>query len=254
MPLTAPLSFQLYSVRDFPPLPRQLEMLKRLGYTNVEPFSGLYGELDALEHGLKDNGLTARSGHVGLAMIEDAFDRTLEIARRLGLETVVAPYIPPQERPTDRAGWQRFGARLGAAGARLGAAGLRFAYHNHDFEFVPLADGSLPFEHLMGEGILWEADLAWVAKAGADPRHWLARMARRTPLVHVKDIAPAGEKADEDGWADVGEGILDWPDLWRAAVAAGAEVMVAEHDRPSDGERFARTSAAAMARFAGEHA
>ena len=254
MPLTAPLSFQLYSVRKSPPLDRQLAMLKRFGYTNVEPFGGLYDDLDALERGLEDHGLTALSGHVALAMVEDERERTLALARRLGMTTVIVPFIQPGDRPTDRAGWQRYGERLVKAAADLGAAGLRLAYHNHDFEFRPLADRSQPFEHLMGAGVLWEADLAWVAKAGADPKPWLARYAGRVPFIHVKDIAPPGGKADEDGWADIGQGTLDWTDLWRASVAAGAEVMVAEHDNPSDGERFARVSAAAMAGFARESA
>ena len=59
--------------------------------------------------------------------------------------------------------------------------------------------------------------------------------------VHVKDIAPAGENEDEDGWADVGHGMLDWA---RALAAlgrgAGARSVVVEHDKPTDAARFAR--------------
>ena len=254
MPLTAPLSFQLYSGRNFPPLAQQLMTLKRIGYTNVEPFGGLYDDLEGLERGLKENGLTAQSGHFALDMLENENGRALEIAKRLGMNTIIIPYIQPQDRPGDRDGWQRYGERVARAGDSVRAAGLRFAYHNHDFEFRPLSDGTLPFEHLMQDGVLWEADLAWVVKADADPKPWLERFKGRVPFIHVKDIAPTGEKTDEDGWADVGEGTLDWSALWRAAVFAGAEVMVAEHDNPSDGERFARVSAAAMAGFAKESA
>ena len=252
MPLTAPLSIQLYSIRNFPPLADQLAMLRRCGYTNVEPFGGLYDDLDGLARGLEAQGLTAQSGHFALDTVEEG--RAVAIAERLGINTVIVPYIAPPDRPADRDGWRRYGERLAKAAATVKDAGLRFAYHNHDFEFRPLDDGSLPFDHLMGADILWEADLAWVAKAGADPMPWLQRFKGRVPFVHVKDIAPEGEKADEDGWADVGTGTLDWPALWRAAVAAGAEAMVAEHDNPSDGARFARVSAAAMSKLAGEAA
>ena len=58
----------------------------------------------------------------------------------------------------------------------------------------------------------------------------------------MKDIAPAGQNEDEDGWADVGAGVLDWPDLWRACREAGAEWMVVEHDKPADPARTARAS------------
>ena len=59
---------------------------------------------------------------------------------------------------------------------------------------------------------------------------------------HVKDIAPEGENADQDGWADVGAGVLDWRDLWRACRDAGARWMVVEHDKPADPARTARAS------------
>ena len=80
------------------------------------------------------------------------------------------------------------------------------------------------------------------------PGGWLDRYRGRIPLVHVKDIAPTGQNIDEDGWADVGMGV-PWPTLWDKCIAAGAEIMIAEHDNPRDFERFARVSAYAMRRF-----
>jgi hypothetical protein len=38
----------------------------------------------------------------------------------------------------------------------------------------------------------------------------------------------------------------NWPRYWHAAVQAGAELMVAEHDAPSDWRRFARVNATTM--------
>ena len=241
-----PLSFQLYSLRHAPPIEQQLKLLQSLGYRNVELFGGLYDRLDPLAEALKATGLTARSGHFALTAVESEPQQTLEIAGRLGMDIVIVPYIQPQDRPNDREGWEAYGHRLAKAGEAVIRAGLRFAYHNHDFEFQPLPDGSLPIEHLLIDGVLWEADLAWIVNGAADPKSWLARFAGRVPCIHVKDIAAVGENTAEDGWADVGHGTLDWRDLWQAARAAGAEIMIAEHDNPSDGERFARRSIASM--------
>ena len=47
-------------------------------------------------------------------------------------------------------------------------------------------------------------------RGGADPLEWMRPYGNRITAVHVKDIAPAGESADEDGWADVGHGTVDW--------------------------------------------
>jgi sugar phosphate isomerase/epimerase len=246
MTLAHPLGMQLYSGRKFPPVETQLETIARHGFTNVETFAPFYDDVEATKQLLEPHRLSARSGHFSFAMLEGDGQRVVDVARRLGVEIVVAPYLTPAERPGTAEGWKALGARLLAIEAQLSAAGLRFAWHNHDFEFKQLPDGSMPIEHLLGDRLQWEADLAWAVRGGADPRQWIERYRGRIPLVHVKDIAPEGENADEDGWADVGAGILPWPELWRQCVAAGAEMMIAEHDNPSDFERFVRVSAAAM--------
>jgi sugar phosphate isomerase/epimerase len=240
------LSFQLYSARKFPPLEAQCTALAELGYACVETFGPLHDDPATTRRLLDRYGLAARSAHFSLDMAENHAERVADIARELGVEIIVAPYLGPEERPTSAPDWNALGARLARIGERFADEGFRFAWHNHDFEFQPSADGSLPIEHVLGDGLLWEADIAWIARSGANPALWIERYRGRIPLVHVKDIAPAGERADEDGWADVGAGILPWRDLWRRCVEAGAEIMVAEHDNPSDFKRFARVSLAAM--------
>jgi sugar phosphate isomerase/epimerase len=79
-------------------------------------------------------------------------------------------------------------------------------------------------------------------RGGVEPKAWLERYRSRLTSAHVKDLAPAGQNEDEDGWADVGAGVLDWRDLWRACRRAGAKWMVVEHDKPKDPARSARAS------------
>jgi sugar phosphate isomerase/epimerase len=164
---------------------------------------------------------------------------------------VVAPWIDPQDRPNDREGWKAFGRRLSGLSRRLAQEGLRFAWHNHEFEFEALPDGSFGIEHALGENVLIELDLGWLFKSGQDPLIWLKRYAGRLPAVHVKDVAAPNTSPEEMDFADVGAGVMDWPLYWRAAVQAGAELMIAEHDAPADWRRFARVSATAMRRLAG---
>jgi sugar phosphate isomerase/epimerase len=246
------LSFQLWSAaRAADPLERQLLNLKSFGYTDVQPYHTQYDDPAGMKRLIDEIGLSAKTGHFNVSMFEDEFERVIEAARLLGMQLLVAPYIPPAERPTDRAGWLLYGQRLQGYAARCEALGYRFAWHNHEFEFEVLGDGSYPIEHLLGERLLWEADVAWVLRAGVDPKPWLERYAGRIPAVHVKDIAAPKAVVTEGGWADIGEGIVDWPTLWNAAVAAGSQLMIAEHDEPDDYVRFARTGALAMKRLAG---
>ena len=246
MTLKHPLSFQLYSARMFPPVEAQFTTLAKLGYSNIETFGPFYDDVAQTRRLMDKHGLACFSGHYSVEMIEKHPDKVLSLARALGNEIIVAPYLQPQERPTDTAGYKALGARLSKAASWFGKHKLRLAWHNHDFEFVALPDGSFPIEHILVGEVLWENDIAWIRRAKANPLIWIKRYAGRTPLVHVKDIAPAGESQDQDGWADVGAGVVPWAELWPLCVAAGAEVMVAEHDKPSDFIRFASVTAKAM--------
>ena len=114
-----------------------------------------------------------------------------KIAKTLGDEAHrSARTSPPDQRPTDAAGWPAFGERLGKVGEKAKKAGFDFAWHNHDFEFEPLADGSVPQKHILDAApdIGWEMDVAWVVRGGADPLKWIddygQRISRRACQGH----------------------------------------------------------------------
>ncbi|WP_299743767.1 sugar phosphate isomerase/epimerase [uncultured Tateyamaria sp.] len=239
------LSYQLYSSRLFPPLEDTLKMLAEIGYAHVEGYSALLADsagVDALESGLQAHGLTMPSCHVGLDMCEKDPGAVAQLASRFGIETIVIPYIQPDDRPATADGWRAYGQRLAAVAQELSKSGLKLAYHNHDFEFVPLADGALPMDLILESAptVLFEYDVAWAVRAGADPMIPVAKYGSRIAIAHLKDIAPEGDAQDEDGWADVGHGIMDWSSLFQSLRAAGTRHFVMEHDNPSDHRRFAQ--------------
>ncbi|MEJ0002811.1 MAG: sugar phosphate isomerase/epimerase [Pararobbsia sp.] len=156
------------------------------------------------------------------------------------------PAVPPAERDGDGPYWRALGAELGEFAERFEARGIHLGYHNHDWELRGKQDGRTALELLFDAAgdspLTWQADIAWLARGGAEPKAWLERYRERVVSVHAKDLAPRGEKLDEDGWADVGSGVLDWHDLARACREIGVTWLVAEHDKPSDPDRFARAS------------
>jgi sugar phosphate isomerase/epimerase len=248
------VSYQLYSSRNFPPMDATFAMLAKVGYTAVEGYGALYADdaaVAATKAGLAATGLTMPTGHFGLGMLEGEVDKVLGIARALKIERLYCPHVMPDERPTDAAGWQAFGARLQKAGAPYRAAGLGFGWHNHDFEFKPLADGSLPQARIFegGPDLEWEIDVAWVIKGGADPMAWIETYKNRITAAHVKDIAPVGQNVDQDGWCDVGDGTVDWKTLLAALSGIGVRHLVMEHDNPKDHVAFATRSIAAVKGF-----
>jgi len=250
------ISYQLYSARTAPDLAATLQMLAATGYTQVEGYGALYADaakVQELQAALAQTGLKMPSGHFSLDMLETQPDRVCEIADMLGIERVFCPHIGPEDRASDAAGWRAFGARLEKAGAPIRDADLAFGWHNHDFEFAALDDGSTPMEHILagGPALEWEADIAWIIRGGADPLKWIEKHGDRITAVHVKDIAPDGQSADEDGWADVGHGTVDWAGLVAALKGHDVKLWVAEHDKPSDPERFAKRSFASISKIMG---
>ena len=243
------ISYQLYSSRKFGPLNDTLRMLADLGYDAVEAYGALYADdaaTDGLAGALKETGLKTPSGHVGLDMCRDRADRALDIATALGMTYVFVPHLKPEERPTDASGWSAFGKSLTEIGKPFRDAGLKFGYHNHDFELVPTDTGDYPLDLILEADpeLILEFDVAWCVRAGVDPMVVIENHGARLKAAHMKDIAPAGQSTNEDGWADPGHGIMDWPGLSSAIRAKGCELFVMEHDNPSDDARFARNAIA----------
>jgi len=243
------LALQLYSMRDCADQIALLGQLPALGITAVEGYGGVYGDPAPYRAAMDANGITMPSGHMGLDDIEADFDATMAIVETLGIKRVFAPYLEEKDRPDTAEGWAALGQRLKAAGQKYADRGIAFGWHNHEFEFVALADGSVPMEVLLeaAPDISWEADLAWVVRGGADPMDYITRFGSRIAAVHVKDIAASGTNLEEDGWADLGAGTVDWAALLQACRSTSGDLIYAlEHDKPSDPIAFSSRSAAAF--------
>lgn len=241
------ISFQLYSARNFPPLETILEGLAKIGYDAVEPYYPLYGEDPAGYRKKVDAaGLVTPTFHAPIDGVTGETNRFIDIAKTIGAQTIVIPYLVAEQRPTDVDGWKKLHETIAVAAEKAKAAGLGLGYHNHDFEYATLADGSRPIDHMIGNGVSAELDIGWVARAGKDAAAEIDKLAGDTIAFHIKDIAPAGT-TEEDGWADVGHGTIDWKALWpHIAKAPKAQILVAEHDNPADWKRFAERSFASI--------
>jgi len=237
------LSFQLYSARHFA-LTETLSRLAKIGYKEVEGYGGLYDDPKSLRSMLDARGLTMPTGHFDLGLIEKDPKRLLTIASTLGVRHVYAPYLTPDERPKTAAGWKKFAKRLAVIGRRVRGEGYGFGWHNHDWEFAKLTSGEFPIDILCDAdpNLDLEVDIAWVAFGKTSPIPWIEKYGARVTSVHVKDIAPRGRNLDEDGWTDVGRGIMNWPAIFKALKKTRVLHYVVEHDLPKDVNRFAKNS------------
>jgi sugar phosphate isomerase/epimerase len=242
------LGYQLYSSRKFGPRAATLAMLADLGYGHVETSIPLAGDRSAparLADELAAAGLGMPSAQVDLDLLADDPGSVIEAARILGIGSVYAAWLPADRRPADGDGWTAFGAELEALARPLRQAGIAFGWHNHDYEFAVLSDGRRVLDAIFagGPSLEWQADVGWIARAGADPVAWASAYAARITSVHLKDVArmPGGA---EGGWADVGAGVVPWPALLPVLARAAPRTWIVEHDDPADDARFAAASIA----------
>jgi sugar phosphate isomerase/epimerase len=225
------LAVQLYTLRH--KLEQDLEgtlaQLAEAGTTEVE-LAGFYDrEPPAFRAALDAAGLKAIAGHVPFEGLERAPDKVLEVAEIVGTETIVLPWVRPPETAAEA---DDLVERIVKVKDAITAGGRGFAYHNHDFEFRRLDDGTDLWSRLKAAGLDHEPDVGWLVVAGRDPVAEIGDLHGRCPLVHAKDVR---QKADGT-WEDViaGDGEVDWDAIVEAATAAGATRIVVELDNPSE--------------------
>lgn len=248
------IGYQLYTSRKALPLTEQFPFLKSVGYDHIEVWPGAYrDDPKGFRRALDDAGLDVPSVLIPDPGDADDLGYWIGMAHVLGGKMIVRPGLSPERRPTDAAGWQRLADRLSREARIAETAGLKFAWHNHDFEFIALKDGSRPIDHLMqgsDPGVRLELDCGWVFQAGGDIESELRRFKGRIISIHAKDAAPLGT-VEEDGWVAVGDGVIDWEALRPAIEASGAVLAVVEHDEPSDWQHVAKRSYETLARLFG---
>jgi sugar phosphate isomerase/epimerase len=152
------------------------------------------------------------------------------------------PYLEPELRGGIET-FKKLAEKLNQAGAKAKAAGLTLCYHQHAFEFEPLA-GTTGLEVLMNETqedlVSLELDVFWVSVAGHDPVNLLKQYGNRIRLLHLKDKARGtpvrfNEDVPNSTYKEVGSGSLDFPAILAAAQQTAVRHFFVEQDEtPGD--------------------
>ncbi|MDR1970568.1 MAG: sugar phosphate isomerase/epimerase [Treponema sp.] len=210
------VSVQLYAVRDLmnQDFPGVMKKLAALGYGYVELYHHAYGGASPAEIKgiLAGAGLKVSGCHVGMEDLENKLDETLAFLAGYDCPHIICGWA---EYPTALAPWQR--ARFfNQVGKKARESGLFFSLHNHRQEFS-FAGGRRILDILMENTdpalVGLEMDTYWAVKGGADPAEFQARWKHRSPLIHLKDYNPA----KNPDWATVGDGIIDFAPVIKAA-------------------------------------
>jgi sugar phosphate isomerase/epimerase len=219
-------SLQLYTLRNAisEDLPGTIRKVAEIGYTQVEPYN-FVATAKELGAALKENGLTAPSGHAPL-MSQDQ-DEIFAAARELGITTVIDPFLPA-EHWQNAEDIQATAATLNAAAKKAAEYGIRVGYHNHAWELESSIEGRTAleyFESLLDPELVLEVDTYWAAVGGQDPVELLGRLGDRVKFIHIKD-GPLNK--DNKAQQPAGQGKV--PVLDVIAAAKSLEVGVVEFD------------------------
>jgi sugar phosphate isomerase/epimerase len=219
-------SLQLYTVRDAisADLPGTIRKVAEIGFTQVEPYN-FVATAKELGAALRDNGLTAPSGHAPLLSQDQ--DEIFAAASELGITTVIEPYIPA-EHWQNAEDIQATATKLNAAARKGAEYGVRVGYHNHAWEVEASIEGRTALEYfatLLDPELVLEVDTYWVAVGGQDPVDILAKLGDRVKLIHIKD-GPL--TTDTKAQQPAGQGKVPVIDV--IAAATSLEVGVVEFD------------------------
>lgn len=220
-----PLSVQLYSVRDaFAADPADaLARLAAIGFRTVE----LYGFVErAAEFAelLPAAGLTPSSAHASI--IDQDVVPVFEAAKRVGVTTVIEPFIPAER-------WQTsddivaLATELNRVAAIAAEIGITVGYHNHAWELATKVDGATALEAFadnLDPAVILEVDTYWSFVGGVDPVALLRRLGERVRFIHVKDGESTGDTKRQQ---PAGSGEVPVIDVLSAAPQA---VRVVEFD------------------------
>lgn len=229
----ARIGLELYTVRSEmqKDVAATLARVAQIGYKEVE-FAGYFAVApERLRALLDEHRMTSPSVHIGIDALERDFATPAASARVIGHESLIVPSLNTRALTTVEA-WKGIAARFDALGRKARDAGLRFAFHNHAAEATPMADGTRPYDVLLGETdpslVDFQMDLYWMIKAGGDPLAFFSSNRGRFRSVHVKDATAAPELA----MRDVGAGAIDWKRVFAKHRDAGIRHYFVEHDSP----------------------
>ncbi|MDD1444464.1 hypothetical protein MEO93_29825, partial [Dolichospermum sp. ST_sed3] len=169
------IGLQLYTLRDVinSDVKGILTKVAEMGYTETETYGYKEGKLFGMpvsEYNtfVKSIGLKTVSGHYGIDLTTNGWDKACEDAKFLGQSYVVVPWMD-KKYYSSLDELKKTCDNLNKAGEVAKKYGLQFGYHNHAFEFEMVGDKTV-FENMLGlldpKLVTWELDIYWVVRAG----------------------------------------------------------------------------------------
>jgi len=211
-----------------------LKKVAEIGYKYYEFGKYLGPSLEEFKLFLKDIGLVPLAGGSSMAQMikEDELKRMVDEALAMDKKYMVCywPWLDGGENKT-LDDFRIASERLNRLGELCNQKGLRFAFHNHDKEFVPVEGYRWGYEVMLRETdpvlVAMQLDLYWIIKGGGDPLILFDEYPGRYEMFHVKDM----ENTEEKLYTCPGYGMIDFKSIFAKSRDAGVKYYIVEIDR-----------------------
>lgn len=207
-----------------------LKHLSKSGYKKIESFEGEKG----IFWGMKNTEFKKRMDDLGMQLVSSHCDTTKDFERKaaqageIGMKYLICPHKGAQKSLDN---FKQFADEFNACGEIAKKNGIKFAYHNHDYSFVPM-EGKLPQDVMMQNTnkdiVDFEMDMYWTVVAGVDPIAYMDKHPGRFKLVHVKDMTKLPNGDHES--CVIGKGIIDYKSLLTKVASRGIQHMIVEQE------------------------
>ena len=231
-PLGLPVGFQVYPVRELlaKDFAGTLRQIAALGYQTVEMcsppgyVSSGFAPLTKMKAAemrrtIDDAGLRCLSCHYSFQELNENLDDRMAFAQELGLKQMIASgfWLKPNATMAD---WIQAAVELNRFGERTKKEGIQLGFHNHHFEFKEI-DGVLIYDELMRHldpNLIKMQFQVAVVSIGYQAATFFKKYPGRLISLHLADWSAAEKKS-----VPVGQGVVDWKNLFAAARAGGVQ-------------------------------
>lgn len=250
------ISAQLYTLRDVLKTEQDfihsMARLKEMGFTHIQ-FSGVAAPITParVREILDECGLSVCCSHMPWDRLLNAPEKVAEDNIAMGCPLVGLSFYPENKLETKEETY-RFLTQIGKIARVMQDHGLKFAYHNHVNEFHRF-DGKSVLQHLAEQTDPASVEFIfccyWAQVGGADPVAYLHELAGRVSCCHYKDAVVLG---GDRSFAPVGEGNMNYSDIWQACEQTGVRYALIEQDicrgDPFESMAISRANMLAMGR------
>ena len=231
-----PFALQLWSIKEalYKDTKGVLKQIASNGYKSIEGFEGDLGLFWGMKHTefkkvMDDLGMNLISSHCEHTDELKSFELKVAQASEIGMKYLICPNKGAQPSIDH---YKKIADEFNVCGAIAKKHGIRFAYHNHEYSFVPM-NGILPQDIFMKNTdpaiVDFEMDLYWTRVAGINPITYMDQFPNRFKLVHVKDFIKSNTPEGHESCL-IGKGTIDYKTLLPAVAKRGVQHMIVEQE------------------------